>query len=242
MECLKSVSQSGREYLQYHTTSVSSSIIIFVQGTIVFSIHQPRYSIFKLFDTVLLMSKGRNVYHGSAVDMLPYFNAQGYQCELHDNPADFALDVLIDASRKPEVLQQLYQAHVNSEMHQHVKSLSTEQLHSDRLELLRRRMQGGAARSFRTEIFYVSQRTLRNAVRNPALFLSQIIVAIILGFLVGLVFYDMKKTTDPGIQNRLGAIFFMLVTQIFSTVTALEPLLQERALFIHVSFLISSLY
>jgi ATP-binding cassette subfamily G (WHITE) protein 2 len=79
---------------------------------------------------------------------------------------------------------------------------------------------------------------MRNAIRNPELFLSQIVVAIILGFLVGLVFYDMQLTVDPGVQNRSGAIFFIAVNQIYSTVTALEPLLKERVLFIHVSFIL----
>jgi hypothetical protein len=57
-----------------------------------------------------------------------------------------------------------------------------------------------------------------------------------MGLLVGLVFNDMEPIVDPGVQNRLGAIFFTVVSQIFSTVTALEPLLKERVLFIHVSF------
>jgi ATP-binding cassette subfamily G (WHITE) protein 2 len=211
-------------------------IINAIQGTIIFSIHQPRYSIFKLFDSVLLMCKGKSVYHGSALSILPYFNAQGYQCELHDNPADFALDVLIDVSRKPENLEKLNRAYVESQMHTSINSLTKSQPHDEKLEILRRKQQGAAGRSLGTEIYYVSERTLKNAIRNPSLFLSQIVVAIILGLLVGLVFYDMKKTTDPGVQNRLGAIFFIVVSQIFSTVTALEPLLKERVLFIHVSF------
>jgi ATP-binding cassette subfamily G (WHITE) protein 2 len=37
------------------------------------------------------------------------------------------------------------------------------------------------------------------------------------------------------VQNRLGAIFFIVISQIFSNVTALEPFLKERVLFIHVS-------
>lgn len=62
-------------------------------------------------------------------------------------------------------------------------------------------------------------------------------VTIILGLLVGVIFYEMDNTTDPGISNRLGAIFFIIVSQIFSTVIALEPLLKERVLFIHVSLI-----
>ncbi|CAF4632889.1 unnamed protein product, partial [Rotaria socialis] len=44
MECLHQLSRTG--------------------CTIVFSIHQPRYSIFKLFDTLFLLSAGRCTYHG----------------------------------------------------------------------------------------------------------------------------------------------------------------------------------
>lgn len=34
--------------------------------TIIFSIHQPKYSIYKLFDTLTLVCRGRLVYHGPA--------------------------------------------------------------------------------------------------------------------------------------------------------------------------------
>ncbi len=90
-------------------------------------------------------------------------------------------------------------------------------------------------RSFRREFYHISKRTLINSFRNPALFMTQIFVTIMMGVLTGLVFFDMKKTIDVAIPNRLGAIFFIVVSQVFSTVTALEPLLKERVLFIHVS-------
>ena len=35
------------------------------------------------------------VYHGPAGRALGYFAAHGYECEEHDNPADFFLDVII---------------------------------------------------------------------------------------------------------------------------------------------------
>jgi ATP-binding cassette subfamily G (WHITE) protein 2 len=183
------------------------------------------------------MCQGRNVYHGPASTMLPYFNAQGYECELHDNPADFVMDVLIDVSRKNEDWEKLKQAYLESRMYASINAASRTQVHDDSLASFHQKQGGAAAaRSFGTEIYYVSQRTLKNAIRNPILFLSQIIVSIILGLLVGLVFNSIQRTTDPGVQNRLGAIFFIIVSQIFCTVTALEPLVKERALFIHVSF------
>ncbi|XP_019863420.1 PREDICTED: ATP-binding cassette sub-family G member 2-like [Amphimedon queenslandica] len=56
---------------------------------IIMSIHQPRYSIYKQFDSLTLLSQGNMVYHGAIKETLPYFTNLGYVCEEHDNPADF---------------------------------------------------------------------------------------------------------------------------------------------------------
>ncbi|XP_047654109.1 broad substrate specificity ATP-binding cassette transporter ABCG2-like [Phacochoerus africanus] len=62
--------------------------------TIIFSIHQPRYSIFKLFDSLTLLASGRLMFHGPAREALGYFASIGYSCEPYNNPADFFLDVI----------------------------------------------------------------------------------------------------------------------------------------------------
>ena len=41
---------------------------------VIMSIHQPRYSILKLFDTITLLSRGEMVYQGAARAALPYFS------------------------------------------------------------------------------------------------------------------------------------------------------------------------
>ena len=46
-------------------------------NTIIFSIHQPRYSIFKLFDNVCLLGDGHVMYNGPARDALDYFQEIG---------------------------------------------------------------------------------------------------------------------------------------------------------------------
>uniref|UniRef100_A0A6Q2YDZ3 ABC transporter domain-containing protein n=1 Tax=Esox lucius TaxID=8010 RepID=A0A6Q2YDZ3_ESOLU len=61
--------------------------------TIIFSIHQPRYSIFKCFDHLTLMNRGEVVYAGAACNALGYFADLGYQCEPFNNPSDFFLDI-----------------------------------------------------------------------------------------------------------------------------------------------------
>lgn len=64
--------------------------------TVIFSIHQPRYTIFRLFDKLHLLAKGVTIYHGPAKDSLEYFSSIGYECEAHNNPPDFFLDVIIE--------------------------------------------------------------------------------------------------------------------------------------------------
>lgn len=45
--------------------------------TIILSIHQPRYSIYRLFDSLTLLSGGKMIYHGPAQSALDYFSDIG---------------------------------------------------------------------------------------------------------------------------------------------------------------------
>ena len=42
---------------------------------VIMSIHQPRYSILKLFDTITLLSRGEMIYQGASRAALPYFSS-----------------------------------------------------------------------------------------------------------------------------------------------------------------------
>lgn len=67
--------------------------------TVVSSIHQPRSSIFAMFDDLILLSEGQMLYTGPAKDALPYFEELGHKCPEHYNPAEFLADLIsLDAS------------------------------------------------------------------------------------------------------------------------------------------------
>ena len=57
--------------------SFPCSLSVNEKRVIVLSIHQPRYSIFKLFDSLTLLSQGSTVYHGPAHLALAYFDKLG---------------------------------------------------------------------------------------------------------------------------------------------------------------------
>jgi len=61
---------------------------------IVAVIHQPRSSIFQLFDQLILLSDGRIIYFGAASRCIQHFNSMQYFCPALYNPADYFLDLL----------------------------------------------------------------------------------------------------------------------------------------------------
>ncbi|KAL4536815.1 hypothetical protein Ndes2526A_g06320 [Nannochloris sp. 'desiccata'] len=82
-------------------------------------IHQPRFSIFSLFDDVMLLCKGGKLaYLGPSRLALPYMESVGFTLPPNENPADFAMDVLSGSVPRvnhpifqPEDLVPLWEAH-----------------------------------------------------------------------------------------------------------------------------------
>ncbi|ERE91561.1 ATP-binding cassette sub-family G member 3-like protein [Cricetulus griseus] len=66
--------------------------------TIIFSITQPPYSIFRFFDTLTLVASGKVMFHGPAQKALEYFTSAGYNYDSLNNPVDFFLDIISGGS------------------------------------------------------------------------------------------------------------------------------------------------
>ncbi|XP_078081256.1 broad substrate specificity ATP-binding cassette transporter ABCG2-like, partial [Mustelus asterias] len=66
--------------------------------TIIFSVHQPRYSMFKQFDSLTLLTNGKLMYHGHAKHCIDYFKTIGYKFYSQSNPVDVLLDILCKAA------------------------------------------------------------------------------------------------------------------------------------------------
>ena len=68
----------------------------------ILSLHQPRSSIFKMLDSLILMAHGGLViYHGKASEAVSYFAKLGYACPEETNPAEFLLDLVSIDSEDP---------------------------------------------------------------------------------------------------------------------------------------------
>ncbi|XP_054583514.1 broad substrate specificity ATP-binding cassette transporter ABCG2-like [Eptesicus fuscus] len=223
--------------------------------TIIFSIHQPRYCIFKLFDSLTLLASGKLMFHGPAQEALGYFASAGYQCESYNNPADFFLDVINGDStavvlnrevendeaqeteepskRDKPLIEKLAEFYVNSAFFRGTK-VELDQLMGDQ----KQKKKSTAftkiiyATSFCHQVKWVSKRSFKNLLGNPQASIAQIIVTIFLGLVIGAIFYDLKHN-PAGIQNRAGVFFFLTTNQCFSSISSVELFVVEKKIFIH---------
>ncbi|PSC72649.1 ABC transporter G family member 7 isoform A [Micractinium conductrix] len=70
--------------------------------TVLVSIHQPRSSVFAMFDDLILMAEGELVYSGPADGVLPHFESLGHTCPAHFNPAEWLADLVAIDHTTPE--------------------------------------------------------------------------------------------------------------------------------------------
>ncbi|XP_018611754.1 ATP-binding cassette sub-family G member 2-like [Scleropages formosus] len=222
--------------------------------TIIMSIHQPRYSIYRLFDSLTLLVNGKQVYHGPAQSALEYFAEIGYVCEEHNNPADFFLDVingdstaaaLTKAENSDADLDFGEQSSQRQSIEDHLveeykRSSYCQDTHAE-LERIVKGKDYSVKPKFRTITYstsfshqfkWVLKRTFRNLMLNPQTSVAQIGVTLFLALIVGAIFFGVKDDRS-GLQNRMGALFFITTNQCFGSLSAAELFITERKLFVH---------
>ncbi|KAK5926186.1 hypothetical protein CgunFtcFv8_021778 [Champsocephalus gunnari] len=221
--------------------------------TIILSIHQPRYSIYRLFDSLTLLVGGKMVYHGPAPNALDYFANIGFPCEPHNNPADFFLDVINGDSTATSMTKvpgsEDVELEEQGDSRQSIEERLVDEFMSSsycsatraELELIEQEKKCSSCSKSRTitynssflhQLRWVLRRTFQNLMLNPQTSVAQLGVNIFLALIVGAIFFGVKDD-QSGIQNRMGALFFITTNQCFSTVSAAELFITERKLFIH---------
>ncbi|KAA0722578.1 ATP-binding cassette sub-family G member 2 [Triplophysa tibetana] len=235
-EFIRGVSGGERKRCSIGMELITSPSLLLSRGgrTIIFSIHQPRYSIFKLFDHLTLLHKGEMVYAGPSGKAMGYFQSLGYTCEAFNNPADFFLDITNgETSCSMPTGKSLAELYKESQFCNAVE----EELKSTTGPLVPSFETNKKASSYVTSFFYqmrvVGWRTAVNIIRNPQTSYAQLGMNIVFALLIGLIYYQMPKTLPEALQNRIGAFFFLIINMVFGNLSAVELFINERAIFIH---------
>ena len=206
---------------------------------IITAIHQPRYAIYNLFDSITLLSKGRTVYHGEAKQAINYLARIGYDCPDKENPADFFLDVIAqDESRIRATPHNIITCLADQYDHSDIKKTIVRQLnrmveqHNRDENREETEINSAYATNIIWQILVVSHRTLKHLIRTPLEFILQMIINVVFSLIIGGVYWQLRLDSE-GLQNRIGAIFLIVMNQVFANLSALNAFLQGKVLFVH---------
>lgn len=206
MECMKKLAKSGR-------------LVIAV-------IHQPRSSIFDMFDKLLLLSEGNTMYYGDAKHAVDYFKSLKYPCPEDFNPSDFFLDLLSPDNRSSES---------EEETRNRIKHVGEAWLNNN--DILQANSNGLILDEF-CEFKSVKvigtdfsiQKTIRNFFllcwrswtqqsRDTGVIIAKFVGCVLFALIIGGIYsnigYDQRS-----IQNRKGVLFFILINQGFNSLTS----------------------
>ncbi|EGD79576.1 ABC transporter [Salpingoeca rosetta] len=199
--------------------------------TIIATIHQPRSSIFQMFDLLLLLSEGHTMYFGPAADAVGYFGSIGYGCPDEFNPADYFLDLVsldqrnpraLDATRKRiSFLSERFEEH--QQRHPVVTDVS-DVISQHEKDLLASNSGEGSGRapakyntSFLRQFVLLYQRSLKAMAREKIDNIARLGQTVVFSIILGIIWLNEGGSGDSSsVQAIAGAMFFLLINQSFS--------------------------
>ncbi|KAJ1889718.1 hypothetical protein LPJ66_007880 [Kickxella alabastrina] len=191
----------------------------------IMTIHQPSARIFNIFDKVILMSQGSIVYFGPTSSAIDYFASIGFQCPMHENPADYFVDLMTLDYRSDEALgRSKEQVDIMvKKFSVHLKQLAVKdssqaknfwnghlKIDSNLLTEEVDTTQNGWFYEFRA----LYRRDWTNIVRNTYYIIGQVIQPMCMGMFIGFLFYYLGHDS-VSILNRLGILYIIVVQATF---------------------------
>ena len=204
--------------------------------TVLLSIHQPRPDIFRLLDRILILSSvGSVVYSGPSISAKGFFESLAYvpprPRDVH--VADFILDVVINSPEKivAKISVDFLKSEIACENEERQRALMAEfgQEVSNEAEIVNTRNKYAAP--FSKQCRWLCGRYVRRMYRHPFLIYVHVMATFLAALGVGLIFRN-AALNQGGIQNRMGALFFILIFLTLMSLSSLPVWKEDRLLFI----------
>lgn len=180
--------------------------------TIIMSIHQPRADIFKLFDTVLILSKGKLCYGDSYSKIFSHFDSLGYRIpETKVNPADFFIDITsIDTRTKAQEVESYERvesiSNVWKEKMKSFPAICDTDLQSEDIVQESELFQAVGRAPFWREVNILIRRNLKLQYRDPVGWFSIVFEGLFLGLLCGWLFFK-PGTSVAGMRSIESSLY-----------------------------------
>ncbi|KAK4531075.1 hypothetical protein CCYA_CCYA06G1932 [Cyanidiococcus yangmingshanensis] len=197
--------------------------------TIIATIHQPRSQIFQMFDYLLLLSEGHQIYFGPAKEMVPYFAALKYPCPAYFNPADFALD-LMSLNPRSRTLEKQTRARITylaNRFAEHLPEITlplddplgaTGDLHTKvtrkRISLFSSEGEPNYAEPWTVQFALLMKRSFSLMIREKGTNVARLAQTLIFAIVLGLIWLNTARNASD-FSAVPGVLFFLLINQSF---------------------------
>ncbi|OLY77698.1 ATP-binding cassette sub-family G member 2 [Smittium mucronatum] len=213
------------------------------------SIHQPSSKIFYTFDKVMLLAPGGVVYFGSTRDVLPYFSSIGFEAPIHENPADFLIDIMtIDYENEENLqnsmdrvdrLKSSWAEYVseNGEIYKSNISAGTSMtsFNPDQSEPKNTEFDGPTEvwkNPWLSELRILTKRSWLRQMRDKSFLYSQAFSCVFGILLIGFTFFKRADGFSDA-QNKIGLLFLLVLHNAFPVAMPVVPvLIEERGIMI----------
>lgn len=241
-------------FLDEPTSGLDSAISLEVMSAVkklvgrdklcVSTIHQPSPQVFAMFDKLVLMSAGRIVFFGDSMDCVDYFTSPGlgYMYAKDSNPAEFVIAVgggsLLPAGgkspRQPEELEALYNS---SKFYQPFGLHSAKNYGSAAISAGESVLE---RTTFWTQTQMLVARNWLSRVRDVTDLQAQLAKNVVLGLLIGTVFYGQGDVDSPfytnGVANAqvyscCSIFFFTMMFMVMVNLQAVSYLCMQNVIY-----------
>ncbi|KAJ3412648.1 hypothetical protein HDV05_000398 [Chytridiales sp. JEL 0842] len=198
--------------------------------TVIMTIHQPRTDILQLCDKILLLAGGRTVFFGPLEEALTFFAKLEYPLPPQTNPSDHFLDVVTLDQRSPELqAASMTRIELFANAWEMEKRDSKKMIEMNKLNALDADQDGQVGRlgylshsgkynsSWLTQFWILLGRNMVDVLRDTATIGATVGQGAIIAIVMGFIFFQLNLE-QAGVQNRIGALFFIVVNQTFGTV------------------------
>ncbi|KAF6154537.1 hypothetical protein GIB67_027810 [Kingdonia uniflora] len=192
----------------FNVMQTLQSIAVSRGRTIILSIHQPSFKILSTIDSLLLLSKGKVVHHGTLTSLESFLFSNGFTVPPQLNPLEYAMEIL-------------------NKLHENNEPLLPQSTSSSppRSETTEMKIRYKSSRIY--EIFTLYKRFWKIIYRTRQLLLTNTLEALIVGIVLGTIYINVGFDKQ-GIEKRFGFFAFTLTFLLSSMTETLPIFISER--------------
>jgi len=231
------VSKPGAMFMDEPTSGLSATDAMLVMRCIrniarrhkimvVAVIHQPRYDVFARFDNLLLLSGGKCCYNGPRKNALKFFAgiSKEFECPNYISPADHFLDIVTDGSKNgdPSQITDYFDKNVRVKIEADVDSVKKGTNLKDTITY---RPWSDHTAPFTRQIIELTRREFILNVRDPQKITAKAANALVMGLLIGAMYWEVDSTFVPA----FGYISLAIISM--SAMVSLPSFYADRLMF-----------